>query len=145
MSIERTRRLAAAGVVAVMALAGCGPSAATSPPTNSQTVLQRPASTAILTILSPTNGQVVHGSSVVLRLSLQHAHIVPATTSHVVPDEGHIHVLVNQKLVSMTFGLTQVVPGLPSGQVVLHVEFVASDHAPFDPQVFTDVVIEVKR
>jgi hypothetical protein len=143
MPIERRTRLAVVAVAGALALTACSRSTAgtTTPPT----ALHRPTSTGVLTILSPSNGQVIHGSNVALRLSLQHARIVPATTSHVTPDQGHIHVLMDNQLVSMTFGLNQVIPNIPPGQHVLHVEFVASDHAPFDPRVFKQVVIEVTK
>jgi hypothetical protein len=104
----------------------------------------RPSSPARLSILSPTDGEVVHGSSVELRVSLKDARIVPASTSHLVPDEGHLHVILDQHLISMTEGLRQRVTGLTAGTHLLQVEFVASDHAPFDPRVLTAVSFQVK-
>jgi hypothetical protein len=44
----------------------------------------------------------------------------------------------------MTSGLEQTLPDLAPGTHVLRVEFVASDHAPFDPRVVTQAVFEVK-
>jgi hypothetical protein len=104
----------------------------------------RPASTAKLAILKPTNGQVVHGATVQMKVSLKEATIVPATTTDIVPDEGHLHVILDDQLISMTGETTQLLANLTPGQHLLKVEFVASDHAPFDPRVIAAVTFEVQ-
>jgi hypothetical protein len=106
--------------------------------------LLRPSSSAQLEIVSPTNGEVVKGTSVELRVSLAGAKLVPTTTTDVRPDEGHLHVFLDDQIVSMTFGLDQQIPVTAPGQHVLRVEFVAADHEPFDPRVFVSVVFEVQ-
>lgn len=105
----------------------------------------RPSSTAKIAIKSPHDGEVVHGSSVTVRLSLKGAKIVPATSTHLRPDRGHVHLYLDNRIISMTFGLHQDVPRVASGTHLLRAEFVASDHQPFDPRVFTQVAFEVKR
>ncbi len=128
--------------LAAAACGGGGSSVATSaPPT---TPASRPASTAKLAILAPTNGQVVHGTTVQLEVSLKDAKIVPATTANVVPNEGHLHVILDDRLITMTAQTTQLIANLTPGQHLLKVEFVASDHAPFDPRVIAAVAFEVK-
>ncbi len=92
----------------------------------------------------PKVGQVVHGSNVDLRVKLQGAKLVPATTTHIVPDEGHLHVILDDTLISMTEGLEQTIPDVAPGEHRIMVEFVASDHAPFDPRVVSVVAFEVK-
>ena len=92
----------------------------------------------------PKVGEVVHGSAVDLRVKLQGAKLVPATTTHIVPDEGHLHVILDDTLISMTQGLEQTIPDVPPGKHRITVEFVASDHAPFDPRVVSVVAFEVK-
>jgi hypothetical protein len=104
----------------------------------------RPASTAKLAIISPTNGQVVTGTTVQMKVSLKDATIVPATTTDIVPDEGHLHVILDDQLISMTGETTQLLANLTPGQHLLKVEFVASDHAPFDPRVIAAVAFEVQ-
>ena len=104
----------------------------------------RPSSTAKLAIVLPKVGEVVHGSSVDLRVKLQDAKLVPATTTHIVPDEGHLHVILDDTLISMTQGLEQTIPDVAPGEHRITVEFVASDHAPFDPRVVSVVAFEVK-
>jgi hypothetical protein len=104
----------------------------------------RPASTAKLAIVSPKNAQVMHGTTVQLKVSLKDAKVVVATTTGVVPDEGHLHVTLDGQLVTMTGELEQPIANLTPGQHLLKVEFVAADHAPFDPRVIVAVAFEVK-
>ena len=104
----------------------------------------RPASTGTLEILAPKNGSSVT-DPVTLRVKLTGAKLVPTTTTNVVPDEGHLHVSLDGNLISMSSGPEQELPpGLAPGTHVLQVEFVASDHAPFDPRVIAAVAFEVK-
>jgi hypothetical protein len=132
-------------VATALVLAACGSSdggdrgtGATAPTSD------RPSSTAKLAIVAPKVGQVVHGSSVDLRVKLQDAKLVPATTTNIVPDEGHLHVILDDTLISMTEGLEQTIPDVAPGEHRIMVEFVASDHAPFDPRVVSLVEFEVK-
>jgi Family of unknown function (DUF6130) len=135
-------------VTAGLLLAACGGSGdggatgVASGPTGS--TQDRPTSTAKLSIVEPKVDQVVHGSSVDLRVNLKHAKLVPATTTNIVPDEGHLHVLLDDQLISMTEGLDQTIPDVTPGPHRIQVEFVASDHAPFDPRVVAVVAFEVK-
>ena len=117
---------------------GSGATGATAPSSD------RPSSTAKLAIVLPKVGEVVHGSNVDLRVKLQDAKLVPATTTHIVPDEGHLHVILDDTLISMTQGLEQTIPDVAPGEHRIMVEFVASDHAPFDPRVVSVVPFEVK-
>jgi hypothetical protein len=88
---------------------------------------------------------VIHGSDLKIRVRLTGARIVPATTTHIVPTQGHLHVFVDDQIVAMNFSLNGDVPNLTPGVHVLRVEFVASDHLPFDPRVFTAVTFQDKR
>lgn len=141
-----TPRILAAMFAAGLLLAACGGSGdagagATGATASTQT---RPSSTAKLSIVEPKVDQVVHGSSVDLKVRLQDAKLVPATTTDIVPDEGHLHVLLDDTLISMTEGLEQTIPDVTPGPHRIQVEFVASDHAPFDPRVVAVVAFEVK-
>jgi hypothetical protein len=104
----------------------------------------RPSTPAKLEILSPTNGQVVEGSDVKIEVALTGAKIVQATTTHITPDKGHLHVYLDNQLVGMNFSTSDDVANVKAGMHVLRVEFVASDHRPFDPRVFTAVTFQVK-
>lgn len=143
----RTAAVVIAFVVAGNVMGACGGSqdggqpsdtAATSP-----IAVERPASTGELTIAKPTNGQRV-GDSVQLEVELRGATIVDQTSTDLQPDEGHLHVMLDGELVSMTSGTSQRLTGLTPGEHLLQVEFVANDHAPFDPRVLAAASFEVK-
>ena len=72
-------------------------------------------------------------------ISLEGAQIVAATTTDVRPDQGHVHLYVDNSLVSMNYGLEQDIAVHP-GTYVIKAEFVASDHAPFSPRVWSPEV-----
>jgi hypothetical protein len=132
-----------AALAFVLLAAACGKGAAQAGATTPTT---RPSSTAHIAILSPKSGQVFHGSSVdvPVKVSLSGAMIVPATTANIRPDQGHIHVYLDNQIATMNFSLTGDVPNVTPGLHVLKVEFVASDHQPFDPRVIEQVAFEVK-
>ena len=126
-------------LLALTLLAGaCGGSGSSAPGASTA----RPASTGTLEIVAPENGSSV-ADPVTLRVTLEGAKLVPTTTTVVVPNEGHLHVTLDGKLISMTSGLRQQLPSLVPGTHVLQVEFVASDHAPFDPRVIASSSFEV--
>ena len=105
----------------------------------------RPASTATLTIVRPTDGQTVSGNQVEVVMTLDGGTIVDTASTTLTPDTGHIHLSLDGKLVSMTYGLVQLVDvsGLSPGQHTLEAEFVAADHGPFDPRVVTQTTFTV--
>ena len=105
----------------------------------------RPSSPAQITIVSPKEGSVVRGPSVVVRVKLTGATIVPATTKNITPTTGHLHLSLDGKLISMNYQATQTLPDVPPGPHVLKVEFVAADHLPFNPRVITGVTFTVKQ
>jgi hypothetical protein len=107
--------------------------------------LGRPSTTARLEILFPRTGEVVRGdpASVRVQLGLQGGTIVPTTSLRLVPNEGHIHLYLDGSLVSMTTGLDALVTASP-GHHELRAEFVAVDHAPFQPRVQTSVTFSVR-
>jgi len=129
-------------VAAAVAIALVGSACSKGVPQGTATPPARPSSTARIEILSPTNGQVIHGSDVKVRVALTGARIVAATTKHIVPDQGHLHVFLDNQIVGMNFELTDDVSNVKPGMHVLRVEFVASDHLPFDPRVFKAVTFQ---
>jgi hypothetical protein len=123
------------------ACSNTGRSPSTPAPT---TLATRPASTAKLTILAPRNGQTLSRQASQVRLDLTGAKIVSHTTTRIRPDQGHIHLVVDGKLVAMNYGLNEQLPNFTPGQHLVQVEFVAADHAPFDPRVLTQAAFTVK-
>jgi hypothetical protein len=140
-----TRSLPVLVAVALIAVACSGSPDPSPAPTSGGQSSPRPSSTGTLTILSPTNGQVVRaGDPVILRVELKDATLVKITSTDLKPNEGHLHVILDDSLVSMTSGLETVIPNLPAGRHLIKVEFVANDHAPFDPRVIAAVAFRVK-
>jgi hypothetical protein len=133
--------LVALAIALLGACSSAGGSTSTPPPTS---VAGRPTSTAKLTILAPRNGQTLGRQTPDVRLSLTGAKLVSHTTTRIRPDQGHIHLLVDGKLVAMNYGLDERLPTLTPGQHLVQVEFVAADHAPFDPRVLTQAAFNVK-
>ena len=105
----------------------------------------RPASTAALAFEKPMPGRIVPGDELAVVLRLTGGRIVSATSTDLRPDEGHIHLSLDGRLISMTYGTLQTVDlsGTPPGMHELDAEFVAADHAPFDPRVTASVRFEV--
>lgn len=139
-----TGRRALVVLIAAVALAACGGDSEGASGGAHGSTGDRPNSTARLSIVSPEVGEVVRGSTVDLRLRLEDATIVPGTSTDIQPDEGHLHVLLDGSLISMTEGLEQDIPDVQPGAHRIQVEFVATDHAPFDPRVISVVAFEVK-
>ena len=135
--------LAAALLLAAL-VAGCGGGTSQATPGASNSAPSRPSSTAKLMILLPKDGDTQAAPSVKLRVQLTEAKIVDFTSSSLKPNEGHLHVLLDGRLISMTLGLEQEIPDVVAGSHVIRVEFVASDHAPFAPRVVQEVTFEVK-
>jgi hypothetical protein len=137
-----TRHLRAAAIVAAivaMFAAACSKGSAAPGTPTTTAAGPRPSSTGRVTIIEPKDGQVVRGSTVTVRVRLTGATIVPATTTHIVPDQGHLHLMVDGQIVSMNFSTKAALPVKP-GTHTLVVEFVASDHGPFNPRDYAPPV-----
>ena len=144
MSFVRSRSVAilAATVLAATVVAcgsGNGANPSLAEPTAAATTANWPTSPAMVAIKEPVAGAEVTGSSVHIVLSLTGATIVSATTTEIRPDQGHVHLYVDNVLVSMNYGLEQDLPVKP-GTYVIKAEFVAADHAPFNPRVWSPEV-----
>jgi hypothetical protein len=139
---SRRRGLAILG--AALLLAACSGQPAATEPSLPPSLGPRPSSPATVEIVQPTSGQTVTGQTVHVVLRLNGATIVPQTSTAIRPDEGHVHLYVNGVLVSMNYGLEQDLPIQP-GSTVLKAEFVAADHAPFSPRVWSPEVVFTVR
>src|SRR2546422_5221085 len=139
----RTRvflRLAGCALLAGGLVACSGAGSSGSATTTSSSLGSRPSSPAVVGIVEPKNGATVTGSTLHVVLSLKDAVIVKQTSTDIRPDQGHVHLYVNNVLVSMNYGLVQDLP-VHRGTYVLKAEFVASDHAPFNPRVYSPAVV----
>ena len=131
-------------VVVLLTAAACGGGSNGEPTASPPAPSVRPSSPATIAIVQPKSGAVIHGSTVHLVVSLKGAHVVKPTTTHIVPTQGHIHVYLDNKLISMNYGLTQTIPGIKPGTHILQVEFVASDHLPWNPRIIAAAQFTVK-
>ena len=112
-------------------------------PTPSVTV--RPRSPATLSFVRPEPDQVERDATLDVVLSLQGGTIVDTASTNLSPTTGHVHISLDGKLVSMTYGLVQEIglQGLAPGPHILEAEYVAADHGPFDPRVMAKVTFRV--
>ncbi|MEP7059641.1 MAG: hypothetical protein ABI828_02815 [Actinomycetota bacterium] len=97
----------------------------------------RPRSTATLAIEEPKPGASVSGGQLNVIAKLTGGTIVQATSTDLTPSTGHLHLSIDGKLASMTYGTVQIlnISSLEPGLHTLTAEFVAADHAPFNPRV----------
>lgn len=104
---------------------------------------ERPSSTATISIVQPEAGTTVAGPDVTFRVDLQGGEIIPEASRNLRPDTGHVHLKLNGRLVSHTYGTEQVIEGVEPGEYILEAEFVAADHGPFNPRVITQTTFTV--
>lgn len=140
--------LLAAGLALAAVAAACGSGSGdggTSPTAPTQPTGVRPSSPAMLTIVMPTNGQQFKsGQTIPVDIKLTGAKIVRQSTTHITPTTGHLHLYVDDAIVSMNYQTTNTLKGVKPGVHVMKVEFVAADHLPFDPRVIQAVTFQVK-
>lgn len=125
-------------LIGLLGSTACGGSDPVVPPAT------RPSTSATLGIASPESGAVIRTDHVNLVVELEGAELTDVASTDLRPDQGHLHVTMDDQLISMTSGLEQVLPGLTPGGHLLKVEFVANDHAPFEPRVIAAVSFRVK-
>jgi len=122
-------------------LAACGSTAqATATPTLTPATLSRPASPVTIKLVSPTNGEVVHGKMVSVVVSITGGTVTPTYSTHVAPTVGHVHLYFNNQLVYMSYTLHQDLPVQPGLEYTMYAEFVAQDHFPFSPRDVTHTI-----
>jgi hypothetical protein len=128
--------LAALAAALLLLIAGCGGS-------SNITTTARPHTDARLQILSPTPNEVT-GPSIEVRFAVEGAKVSLPSKTKIVPDEGHIHVSIDGKLIVMSYGTSTEVHGLTPGLHTLQAQFVANDHLPFSDPVNAAVIFTVK-
>jgi hypothetical protein len=110
-----------------------GTLAPTSYPTPVGGVGHRPSSPVKITLISPTNGEVVHGTSVLVKVAITGGIVTTTTSSIVSPTKGHVHLYLNNQLIYMSYTLSQEITVKPGLEYTMYVEYVAQDHYHFDP------------
>ena len=76
----------------------------------------RPSSPAVVAIVSPTQNAVISGSTAHIVITLKNAQIVPATTTNIRPDQGHVHLYVDN-VARVDELRARAGPARPSGDV----------------------------
>jgi hypothetical protein len=138
-----------AAILAAAIVASCSGSAAspTAPPDApyvSYVPSGRPSTSATVTIVSPLPNAVITGNTVHVVVKVTGATVVDDTNEDIRPDQGHVHLYVDNALWYMQYSLTKDIPVTP-GTYVLKAEFVANDHAPFNPRDWsTQIFFTVK-
>jgi hypothetical protein len=127
----------ALAAVLLVGLAACPKSEPEPTPTPSQSA--RLSSTAKVSILEPATGADIQGGEVRVRIALTGGRIVPQVSTNLKPDEGHIHLLLDGRVVQLLGSLDETIKDVAKGQHLLQVEFVAADHGPFSPRVLAAV------
>jgi hypothetical protein len=141
MTLRRTARVVAITGLTIIIVAGCGSGTPTTAVSTTSTTIKgaRPTTRAQLTIVAPTADQVVNGTTVAVKLVVTGAEILAdhggAHNDEIKPDEVHVHLSLDGRLVSMTFGDSDELKDLTPGSHTLTAELVASDHAPFANKV----------
>jgi hypothetical protein len=125
-------------VLIMMCACGSSPTSTATPTPNAS----RPSSPVKISIISPTNGEVVHGTTLDVVVAISGGEIVKTTSTHISPTQGHIHLYLQNQLIYMAYSLSQVVPVQPGVTYSFHVEFVASDHRPFDPRDVSPTIFD---
>jgi len=138
-------RLAGGAVVLALALtaAACGGGDGGG---DGGTPTARPSSPATVAIVTPTNGDSFPaGTTIPVKVDLEGGRIVKQATKNITPTTGHLHLSVDDEIVSMNYGTTNSLKGVKPGMHVMKVEYVAADHLPFDPRVVAAVTFEVTK
>ena len=127
-----------------LALAACGGGPSPKASSSSPTPNARPSSTARLAIVSPTAGATVSTRGVTVKVSLEGATLSKQASTTLRPDQGHIHLLVDDRTVTLLGSLEVATGPLSAGPHLIQVEFAANDHGPFNPRVLAQVAVTAK-
>lgn len=103
----------------------------------------RPRSTATIAISKPVANAKISTKTFTVKLDLQGGKIVDIVSQDLTPNEGHLHVSVDGKILTQTFWLSQKLKTPKKGEHLLQAEFVAKDHGPFSPRVLSTIPFEV--
>ncbi len=129
-----------AATMAIFLVTACGSGGPTASPTStgyapfeSYVPSGRPSTPAVVTIVSPAPNEVITGNTVHVVVKVTGATVVDDTNEDIRPDQGHVHLYLDNALWYMQYSLTKDIPVTP-GTYVLKAEFVANDHAPFNPR-----------
>jgi hypothetical protein len=113
---------------------------ATPYPTPSGGLGHRPSTPVKIRLIAPANREVVHGTTLVVKVSITGGVVTTVTTSDITPSKGHVHLYLNNQLIYMSYTLSQPITVKPGLEYSMYAEFVAQDHFPFAPRDVTPTV-----
>lgn len=128
------RKRAAISILLAALMTGCGGSS------DFGGADARPSTVGDLTIVTPQPGATFEGAdSIPVELSLTGATILEEASTTLSPDTGHVHVILDDEVLSLLTGLEFDLADLAKepitpGTHLLRVEFVAADHGAFSPR-----------
>ncbi len=100
----------------------------------------RPSSPVKITLVSPTSHEVVHGTSVLVKVTIAGGIVTTTTSSIITPTKGHVHLYVNNQLFLMSYTLSETITLKPGLEYAMYAEYVAQDHFPFSPRDVTPTI-----
>ena len=109
-------------------------------PTPSGGLGHRPSTPVKISLLAPTNGEVVHGTTLVVKVSITGGMVTTVTTGDITPTKGHVHLYLNNQLILMSYTVSQPITVKPGLEYTMYAEFVAQDHFPFAPRDVTPTI-----
>jgi hypothetical protein len=119
---------------------GSGTPAPTPYPTPVGGLGHRPSTPVEITLLAPTRGEVVHGTTLVVKVSITGGVVTTVTTGDITPTKGHVHLYLNNQLILMSYTLSQPITVKPGLEYSMYAEYVAQDHFPFSPRDVTPTI-----
>lgn len=108
----------------------------------SRTTCSRPITDANLEILSPGSGELLESQDVEVKVRLTGARLLDESSSKNVGDDGHLHLILDGKTISMSGELSQTIRA-DTGEHRLEAELVAGDHGSFCSRVRDTVTFSV--
>ena len=131
--------------LAAMLLTACGEAtssstAAPTAPSLTPATTNRPPSPVKVAFVSPSSGEVVHGSTLHVVVTVTGGTVTPAYSTQISPTLGHVHLYLNGQLVYMAYTLQQDLPVNPGAEYAMYAEWVAADHFPFSPRDVTPTI-----
>ena len=139
-------------IVLLVCMTACGSAAADGGPTGSGTTAPtpyptplgglglRPSTPVKITLLAPSNREVVHGTTLVVKVSITGGVVTTVTTGDITPTKGHVPLYLNNQLILMSYTLSQPITVKPGLEYSMYAEFVAQDHFPFEPRDVTPTI-----
>lgn len=134
-------RIALVSMMLAIASVACGGGGSSGGTRTTPPATGRPASTAKIAIVSPATGATAPTGGATVKVSLEGATIAKQGTTNVKPDEGHVHLSVDGKSITLFGGLEVATGPLSPGPHLIQVEFAAADHGPFNPRVIAQVSV----